>query len=304
MIDITRKRVSLRHARAGGFLACDIATARRILANDLPKGNLLDVARAAGLLASKKTQELIPHCHPVSIDKMQIDFQVVTEPAPGVLIEANGSSIGRTGIEMEALTAVSVAALTIYDLLKPIAESLEIQSIKLLEKLGGKSDPRFQAKAGLRASVLVISDSTAAGSRLDKSGQAIKEILAKHGIAVQGPLVVPDEIEEIRKVLKETLSECDFVFTTGGTGLSPRDVTPEAILPILDRTIPAVAEAMHAHGQSRTAWAMLSRSFAGVIGNTVVVSLPGSTSGATESLDAILPGLFHANDMLKARGHN
>lgn len=303
MIDITHKRISLRHARAGGFLSCDLATAKRIVTGDLPKGNLLDVARAAGLLASKKTQELIPHCHPVSIDKMQIDFKVITEPDPGVVIEVNGSSIGRTGIEMEALTAVSVAALTIYDLLKPIAESLEIQSIRLLEKIGGKSDPRFQAKPGLRASILVISDSTAAGSRLDKSGQAIKESLLKHGIEIKALTTVPDEIEQIQAAVKAQVQQSDFVFTTGGTGLSPRDVTPEAILPLLDRTIPAVAEAMHAHGQSRTAWAMLSRSFAGIIDKTVIVALPGSTSGAIESLDAILPGVFHANDMLKARGH-
>jgi len=305
VIDITQKRSSLREARAGGFVRCDARTAELIRLNSLPKGNLFDVARAAGLIAAKRTDELIPHCHPVSIDMLSIDFTLSEGARPGVLIEATGKSIGRTGIEMEVLTAVSVAALTIYDLLKPVSKDLEILSIKLLEKLGGKSDARFQAKAGLTAAVLVVSDSTAAGQREDRSGRIIQETLERHGLKIASYAIVPDERDQICEAVKtQTKNKVDFIFTTGGTGPGPRDGTPEAVRSLLEKELPGVAATMRSHGSDRTPWAMLSRSLCGVIDRSIIVCLPGSSGGVRESLAAILPGIFHARDMVEARGHD
>ena len=301
MIDVSSKQITLRTATATGLVRCTEATMQLVRTDSLPKGNLLDVAKAAGLLAAKNTHNLIPHCHPVSIDHLEISFDLQDA---GIAIKVFGKSIGRTGIEMEVLTAASVAALTIYDLLKPVDKALSITDIRLLEKTGGRSQYGKDAKPGYRAAVLVCSDSTAAGEREDKSGLVIREILESYGVDVHHYTILPDNLDEISRRVSEWAREgIDFIFTTGGTGAGPRDVTVEAIKMLLHKELPGVAEAMRDHGQMRTPRAMLSRSVAGVIEKSIVVTLPGSSKGAREGLDAVLPGLFHAHSMILGEGH-
>jgi len=302
MLDITYKQITLRTATASGKVTCGPETVKMIREDRLPKGNLLDIAKAAGLLAAKKTDDLIPHCHPVAIDGMQFDFEVVND---GVEIQATGKSIGRTGIEMEVLTAVSVAALTIYDLLKPVDKNLEIVSVKLLEKKGGKSDKLKDVKEGLTAAILVCSDSTAEGTRLDKSGKIIEHNLTSYNVRISDYQIVPDDKDKIQEKIKGWIAGgVNFIFTTGGTGFGPRDNTVDAVKPLFDKYASGIVEAMRVHGMMRTPRAMLSRSVAGIAGKSVIVTLPGSSRGAQESLDAILPGLFHAESMIAGEGHD
>src|SRR5512135_401079 len=296
MIDITRKKITLRSAVARGTVRCSAETRKRIADGTLPKGNLFDVARAAGLLGAKQTAALIPHCHPVSIDGMEIDLSLNDN---GVEITVTGQSIGRTGIEMEALTACSVACLTVYDLLKPIDKDLEIVSVKLLDKKGGKTQYAKDVKEGYRAAVLVCSDSTSAGEREDRSGAAIQEILEGFGVPVDDLKVVPDDVDAIQRTILEWVErDIPFVFTTGGTGFGPRDVTVEAVRTIISKEASGIGEAMRIHGLMRTPRAMLSRAIAGSVNHTLIVTLPGSERGVRESLDAILPSAFHAREML------
>ncbi len=311
MVDITAKQITLRIAKASGKVICQPETLNRIKNNTLPKGNLLDVARAAGLLASKNTSQYIPHCHPVSIDAMDIQFELLDpstnpdEKDHGVLISAEGKSIGRTGIEMEVITAVSICAITIYDLLKPIDKSLEITSIKLLEKSGGKTQYRKEVKKGTRAAVLVCSDSTAEGKREDKSGVIIKDILSSYDVQIADYQIVPDEKDIIQKtILNWVQQDIPYIFTTGGTGLGPRDHTVDAVQEIIERDAPGISEAIRVYGGMRTPLAMLSRSISGSIKNTLVITVPGSSNGAKESLEAIVPGLFHARKMFLGGGHD
>ncbi len=304
MIDVSEKLITLRTAAATGEVLCEEETLSRIQNNTLPKGNLFDVARAAGLLASKNTHNLIPHCHPVSIDSLNIDFQLQTDGEKGVVIKAEGKSIGRTGIEMEILTAVSVTALTIYDLLKPIDKNLEISDVKLLEKTGGRTDKRYRYRSDNRAAILVCSDSTAAGKREDKSGKIIQEILLKHNVEVVDYKIVADEADVIQKQIKQWVEEdVQFVFTSGGTGLGPRDHTVDAVKAIIDKEADGISEAMRAYGGMRTPFAMLSRSVCGTIGKSIIVTLPGSSNGAREGLNAIIPAVFHGRKMLLGGGH-
>ncbi|TGL34527.1 bifunctional molybdenum cofactor biosynthesis protein MoaC/MoaB [Leptospira koniambonensis] len=304
MNDITGKKTTLRTAQAEGFVFCKPETIIRIKENTLPKGDLFGVAKAAALLGSKKTSELIPHCHPVSIDSFQIEFEIISDKN-AVRILTTAKSIGKTGIEMEALTGVSVASLVIYDLLKPIDKELEISSIRLLEKKGGKTDSQItKFAAGSKAGILVCSDSTFQGKREDGSGKAILSLLKEHDVETIKSEILPDEPEQIRNTILEwSKLGLDLIVTTGGTGLGPRDNTPEAIKGILEQEIPGIAEAMRSFGQDRTPFAMLSRSIAGKIGKTLIVSVPGSTNGATESLQAILPAVFHAKKMMRGEGH-
>lgn len=316
MRDITHKQISLRTASAVGVLFCSAETISLIREDKLPKGNLFDVARAAGFTGAKLTPQLLPHCHPVAIDGMQLEFEFLDSgkhagflpddalTRSGIVIRGEAKSIGRTGIEMEVLTGVSVAALEIYDMLKPVDKRLEIGHVRLLEKKGGKSDREKYFATSPSCAVLVCSDSTAAGKREDKSGRVIVEMLEAVRAEVRHYTVVPDDKTRIQQQIREWVAEdIQFIFTTGGTGLGPRDNTVGAVKEILERDADGIAEAMRVYGQMRTPMAMMSRGIAGSIGETLIVTLPGSSDGARESLEAILPAVFHARKMMKGGGH-
>lgn len=316
MRDISHKQITLRSARAVAIIFCSEQSINLINSNELPKGNLFDVARAAGFLGAKLTPQLLPHCHPVTIDGMEFSFEFLNKDQhaelfeaavfnrTGIVIRAEAKSIGRTGIEMETLTAVSVAALEIYDMLKPVDSKLEIGHIRLLEKKGGKSDRSRYTEDSPSCAVLVCSDSTAKGEREDKSGLLITEMLRQVNAEVVYYKILPDEKDAIQQQIKDWIAEdIQFIFTTGGTGLGPRDNTVSAVKEILERDADGITEAIRSFGQMRTPLAMMSRSVAGSVGKTLIVTLPGSSKGAKESLEAILPGVFHARKMLEGEGH-
>jgi cyclic pyranopterin monophosphate synthase len=315
MRDITEKQSTLRSADAQAIVYCTEATLDLIREKKIPKGDVFEFARAAGLLGAKNTAHLIPHCHPIGIDAMHFEFEVLTHEnytqhtglasfRPGIVVTAHAKCIGRTGIEIEAITGVSVAALTIYDILKPVDTKLEISHIKVLGKTGGKSDRRQPGEA-MTCAVLVCSDSTFHGRRVDASGGVIRQMLAEHGATVAAFAVVNDEKPAIQAHLRQWVEQgMAFVFTTGGTGLGPRDVTVEAVEELLEKRADGITEAMRSHGQLRTPFAMLSRAVAGTIGRTVVITLPGNVKGVRECLDAILPAVFHTRKIVNGGGHD
>lgn len=297
MMDVSRKATTLRSAEAEAVLAVSPDALRIMLDGGLPKGDPLPVARVAAVQAVKRTSEIIPFCHPMPVEHVAVDFEVAENR---ITVRVSVKAIYRTGVEMEAMTGASVAVLTLYDMMKMIDEDMEIQHTRLLRKRGGKSEFRDAWTDRLRAAVLVMSDSIAAGKKSDASGRMIGERLSEYGIDVAAYDVVPDEVEAIRRYVRRYTDEMkvDLVMTTGGTGFSPRDRTPEALADVIERDIPGIPEAMRAHGQARTPYAMLSRGTAGIRGNSIIVSLPGSRNGVTESLDAILPGVLHSFKML------
>ncbi len=153
----------------------------------------------------------------------------------------------------------------------------------------------------MRAGVLTISDKGSRGERADESGPLIRSILERHGLAVSCYLVIPDEFETICRHLKTwtDVEHLDVIVTTGGTGLSPRDVTPEATASVVDRAIPGIGEAIRAEGMKHTPRAMLSRCTSGVRGQTLIVNLPGTPRAVRESLERIMPALLHAIGILQ-----
>lgn len=266
----------------------------------LPKGDALEVSRAAALLAAKRCSELIPHCHPLPIDHIGIDFEFGER---AVRIVAEVTTIGKTGVEIEALMAVQIAALNLYDMMKPLNVAMEITDVRLVDKRGGKSDFQEKIPHNFKAAVIVTSDGTAAGLRVDKSGKIICEALLRFTTAVEY-IVVPDELAVIEDLLRTFVAQdYHLIITTGGTGLGPRDVTVEATQRVIEREIPGIMEAARGYGQQRTPYAMLSRGLAGVAGNSIMVNLPGSSNGTRESLEAIFPAILHAFPMMGGGGH-
>jgi len=300
MKSVTSKNTTLRRATARAVLRARPETISRIETNDLPKKDVLAVARVAGTAAAKRTPDLIPYCHPLPVDSVEIVFSVGTDR---VEITATVEAVWKTGVEMEALTASTVAALTVYDMLKPVDADLSIESVRLVEKRGGKSDFRESIPEDFRAAVVVTSDGTFAGKRQDRSGRIICERLEALGIVPEYS-ILPDDEGRIVETLQELIGRgTDLILTTGGTGLGPRDVTVEATRRVIEREVPGIVEAARSYGQHRTPHAMLSRGIAGVCGGTVIINLPGSSKGAMETMDAIFPGVLHAFPMIRGGGH-
>jgi molybdenum cofactor biosynthesis protein MoaC len=299
MIDITHKTTSLREAIAEATVVTSAeATIIAVKEKRVPKGDVLEAARVAGLLGIKRTAELIPDCHPLPIEHAELAFEIQEKC---IIVRSRVRTIYRTGVEVEAMHGASVAALTIYDMLKPIDKGISIERIRLVEKKGGKSDWKDTFDRTPRAAVLVISDSIASGKKEDKAGASIVQRLTALGVDVAAQIVVADEPDDIAiQVRRWALERFDLIVTTGGTGLSPRDRTPEAIAPILDRDIPGIMEAARAYGQERMPLAIMSRGVAGMIDRTLVITLPGSTRGAQETMDALFPFVLH---VIKVQEH-
>ncbi len=292
MINVTHKHSTLRKATAHAVLRVSRPeTIKAVKEKTVPKGDVLEMAKTAGLFGVKRTSDMIPDCHPMPVEFTQVRYEV-GEMEIGISVEVH--TIYKTGVEVEAMHGASVVALTMYDMLKPIDKGIEISSIKLIEKTGGKSDFADKFRKDLKAAVIVCSDTISAGQKEDKAGKAIMEKLKSCNVTISDYSVVPDEKEIIRKAVLELCDAGnDMVILTGGTGLSPRDVTPEALKDIIDREIEGIGEYMRSYGQDRTPFSMLSRSLAGLRGKTLILALPGSTKGASESMDALFPNVLH-----------
>lgn len=295
MINITHKSNTLRKAIAEAVVKVSSADTLLAVKNrTVPKGDVLEFARVAGLFAVKKTADMIPDCHPMPIEFTAVNYSF-SETAIHIQMEVH--TVYKTGVEVEAMHGVSVVALTLYDMLKPIDKGIEIANIRLLSKTGGKSDAQKLALqeicAQRKAQVVVCSDSVFQGNAEDKAGLLVCERLKAAGLSVNTVAVVPDKVDAIQRVAVKWAPEVDVLLFVGGTGLSHRDVTPEAIRPLLTREIEGIMEVARGYGQDRMPFAMLSRGVAGMIDQTLVMTLPGSSKGAAETLDAVFPAVMH-----------
>jgi len=301
MRDVSSKYLSLRTAKATATLKVSTGTIEAIKSGNVPKADPLAVAKVAAIQAAKNTSLLIPYCHQVPLDFVDVRCEIRDSR---IEISAEVKAIWRTGVEMEALIAASTAALTLYDMLKIIDDSLVIEQVKLIEKKGGKSEIN-EIGEGAKAAVLVISDSVSAGMKEDTSGKLLVEHLKSFQLSSVNYIIVPDDRTCIEKELKHfaDVEKVDLIVTTGGTGVGPRDVTPEATRSVIERELEGVEEALRNYGQERTPYAMFARQVVGVRGKTVIVNLPGSRKGVEDGLNALLPTVFHLFAMLEGKGH-
>jgi len=303
MVDITNKIKTHRSAVAQAIVKVSRQeTIEAIKSKTVPKGDVLEASRVAGLFGVKRTSDMIPDCHPLPVEFAQVRFDI---EGLEIRIEVEVHTVYKTGVEVEAMHGASIVALTVYDMLKPIDKHIEITCIKLLSKKGGKSQFTDKLNRRITASVLVCSDSISKGKSQDASGKAIINKLEKFNVILEDYTVIPDEVKTIQeKIIRLCEAKTDLIILTGGTGLSARDVTPDAIRPLLDREIPGIAEAARNFGQEQMPYAMLSRSLAGMKGNTLILALPGSTRGAIESMDALFPYLLHVFRVMDNEPHD
>lgn len=306
MIDVSDKAETARVAIARGRVQTRPDVVALVRADGLPKADVLATARVAGIAGAKRTSELIPLCHPLPLTGLTIVFELGEST---IDIEAIAKTTGRTGVEMEALTAVAIAGLTLHDMIKAVDPGSTITDIRLDFKSGGKhgrwqrgeTEEPVSQPTERTARVIVASTQGAAGTREDTTGPVIRDWLVAQGFDTPAPEVVADA--DIARALVSAVGDQPAVIvTTGGTGVSPTDRTPEATAPLLDRDLPGVAEALRARGLASTPMAAISRGLAGVAGRTVIVNLPGSRGGVADGLAVLGDLLDHLVDQVSGGG--
>ena len=299
MVDVTDKVVTVRIAKAEGKISMLPETILAIQNDALPKGNVLTTAKISGIQSAKKTAEMIPMCHQLNLSYVDIEFEF--EP-DAICIRSIVKTKEATGVEMEALSAVSGAALTIYDMCKSVDKSMVIGEIKLVKKVGGKSDHTVEYRPNV--GVITLSDSISFGQGEDKSGPILINGFSDAGCLVNHHETFPDGSKKLVSTIQDWVKDgVELIITTGGTGLGPRDLTIETMEKVFTSKLPGVEQALHAYGRGKVKTAMLSRLTAGVVNGVIVICLPGSTGAAKDALQVLIPTIFHSFHMMKGEKH-
>lgn len=312
MADVSAKKTTERRAAAVGTILMGRRAFALLKSGRLPKGDAISLAQTAGVMAAKRTPSILPLCHPLSLDSVDVEI-ALDASLPGARVRCTAAVAAKTGVEMEALTGAAAALLCLYDVLKPVDPVLEIVEIRLDYKSGGKkgfwTHPKYveaptktarPARLGT-AAVITVSDRAFKKIYRDESGPALASGLERIGFSVKKRMISPDDQRTIETHIRRAARGVDAVILTGGTGLSSRDVTPEAVMAASDRLIPGIGEALRASGGPKTA--ALSRSVAGQLGRCVIVALPGSTGGVRDGLCVLGDLLPHAIHIAKDGKH-
>jgi cyclic pyranopterin phosphate synthase len=320
MVDVGAKEVTDRVAVAGGRLLVSPRVIELLRGEGVPKGDALGTARIAGILGAKRTPDLIPLCHPIAISGVKVELELTDD---AVEIRARVKTTDRTGVEMEALTAVAVAGLTLHDMIKAVDPQAVLTDVRVLSKSGGRSgdwerEPAAEKPVpvqatgsarspglpgGALARVITVSDRSAAGQRADTSGPLLASLLVELGFLVDEVVVVADDESAVVGALRDGVSAgIDLVVTTGGTGFAPRDITPEATRRVIDREAPGVVEVLRAADRQRVPTSILSRAVAGIARGSVIVNLPGSNGGVRDGAKVLAPVIGHAIAQVRGGG--
>ena len=320
MSDIGDKMPTKRTAIATGRITVNEETFELIKNKQLKKGDALTLAEIAGIQAAKKASDMILLCHPIIIDHIKVTMQL-EEESNTVIAYGLVSTIAKTGVEMEAIAAVNGALITVYDLAKMYDPAPLISDIRLLMKQGGKKGlwfnpngvPDFvrdmfkqeESLSDVKAAIITMSDRAASGTYEDESGKVINDVLGSAKVKIIDYKIIKDDKELIIKTIKDLYSKTpQLIITTGGTGISGRDVTPDALKEICCRFIPGIGELLRINGAKFTKHSWSSRSTAGIIGKTLVISLAGSPKAVKESLDCLMPLIPHLLNTIKGKKHD
>lgn len=326
MVNISQKKATFRRAIAQGRIIVGETAFEIIRQHRLPKGDPLALAEIAGITGAKQAHSVIPLCHPLSLDQVRI-HTVLDQETFSIIVYCMASTYAKTGVEMEALAGVNAALLAVYDLTKMVESALTITDIRLLSKEGGKQGcwihpdgipsslektllnqkTTEQLLSGSSAAILTISDRASSGQYKDRSGNLLHTALSDLGCSIKNYQILPDEKQIIVSQIQKLVNAEDapnIIITTGGTGLAPRDVTPEAIIECCDRSVPGFGEMLRKEGTKYTKYSWLSRSIAGIINQTLIIALPGSPKAVDENMQLLKDLLPHALHILTGGNHD
>jgi molybdenum cofactor biosynthesis protein MoaC len=321
MADIRSKRATRRRAVACGELIAGALAYPMIVERRLPKGDALLMAEIAGLQGAKQAANLMPLCHPLMLELVRVRCEPVPE-RHAIRVYCEVATEARTGVEMEALAGVSAALLTLYDLSKPVEPALQIEGIRLLFKEGGKkglwrhpagmseeAEAHYQPRGvvrldGVACAMLIVSDRASTGEYADRTGPVLTEALQRLGAQLDVSEILPDGIEPLASRLRALAGQgVRLVLCSGGTGIGPRDLTPEALASLGGREVPGIGEAFRSESAAHTQLAWLSRATAVDLQGMLVIALPGSPRAVAQGMEILMPLLAHALAMIAGEGH-
>lgn len=281
MVDITHKRNSLRTAIAQATVkVSQQATIRAIEEHLVPKGNVFEMAKTAGLFAVKRTSDMIPDCHPLPVEYTKVSYEIEDL---SIHIQMEVRTIYRTGVEVEAMHGVSVVALTMYDMLKPIDKGIEIQNIKLIGKKGGKSDFKNIIPPDFPITYLQCTDAGAEETNGSRQKQVITDLLSSHHLHLQHYASIPNE----QSVIRESIQQHQH---NGLILLTSKTKSAKAVLEeLLDQPIASIGEMLRQYKAERNPGAFPDLFLGGWINDTLVVSLPGKSNDLQDALIALFP---------------
>ena len=304
MVDVSGKDVTARTATASGRVLVSAEVVALLRGEGVPKGDALAVARVAGIMAAKQTPSLVPLCHPLAISGVTVDLAVADD---AVEIRATVRTTDRTGVEMEALTAVSVAALTVVDMVKAVDKGAVITDVRVESKTGGKSGDWSRVTGSM---------SLPRGGRRRLQPRGRGRLRGRHRTADRRRSWPSSASRSARRSSYPTVSRsaprspprrrggARVVLTTGGTGLTPTDRTPEVTRAVLDFEVPGIAEAIRPTASPRASRRRCCPAASrGSSASCLVVNLPGSRGGVKDGLAVLRPMLVHAVEQVVGSDH-
>ena len=313
MFEVSEKSAVLQIAVAQGCIFMQQTTLDMIKNKIIPNGDFPSLAEVSGILAAKKASDFIPFCRPLTLDSISITFELV-ESENLIKVFCKTTSFSKTGVETEALAGVNGALLAIYDSAKQIDRNMTIGEIKLLNNKDFRSNNTLVARnvdtcepflseqkttlpwAGLKVCILAIRDHSSWGDQEDESGDKAALIATTFGAQISRTCSVSDDYDEIELALENFISfqKPNLIFTTGGTGLSPRDKTPEVLMKLADKEVPGIGELLRKNSAQYTPYSYFSRSLAVVSRDCLIVALPGSTKAIEQGMSILKNNITHA----------
>lgn len=291
MVNITHKRSSLRTAIAQATVKVSHPETIRAIEQDLvPKGNVFEMAKTAGLFAVKRTSDMIPDCHPLPVEFTKVHYEI---EGLCIHIQIEVHTIYRTGVEVEAMHGASVIALTMYDMLKPIDKGIEIQNIKLIRKKGGKSDFKNKVTASEPITFIQCSDDTYQHLETDQLTAVMTTILSKNDLHLQPTIYLPENGELIKEHIKAQ-QDCPLILITGKT-----EQINHILTPLFDQKIPGIGEVIRQYQNERNPGAFFSDCIGGILNHSLVITLPASSTDLSAALHALFPYVLSIINRLK-----
>ncbi len=291
IVDITAKPETLRTACAQAELQLPEEAAVRVRDDTVKKGDVATAARLAGIMAVKRTWELLPHCHPLRLEQCDVDVEL---RGSTLHIEVHVACIGSTGVEMEAMTGASIAGLTAYDMLKPHCDAKELilGNVRLLQKTGGKTDYPRRLKQPHTAAVLVIHDpGRQRGVLHERSAQLVQELEAAGFSVVRHEQLLADATT-LSQALQASTE--DLILTMGSSGHRASDIAPDVTREFIARDMPGLIDAARQHGLRRTPYAAMSRGVAGYTQDgRLLINLPSTSDGWSQAWQALKTPVLH-----------
>lgn len=297
MKDISMKNCSLKYAKAQGELVLNKDVINLIKNNEIKAGNVIETAKNCGLIGGKLAANQLLHSHTSQIDYVNTEVQLTDD---SLIVTSEVKAISKSGVESNAIFSVTNALVNAFDMTRCLCKNAKISNIEIVESTGKTKDFIRKRKEPVKAALLIVSDVKFSGSKKDNTSEIISEFLKKQQVNVQISKIMEEKEEDLKNEVNNLVKNgIQLILLAGSTSLNSKGVASKVSKEICERSLPGITESIRKYGRERTPYSMFSDEFCGVIKDTIILNIPGNSTGAIESLSAIFPGFLKAYSMMK-----